>query len=77
MLAHCASAPLVTTDRPVDVPTPTLRPISAELSKDCPPSTTVTANGPLLEKSIHERLAAVEEALSDCRRRLRLIRELL
>lgn len=67
-LSACASGPpVVWRDRIVPKPVPVVQPIDPRLTEDCPPSTSVPAQGPLTVRQALERLEAVEFALDLCR----------
>ena len=77
MLQACASAPrVVYRDRIVEVPTPVRAPLPAALTADCAPGADVGAAGPLPLAAVLRRLTAVEEALWECRIRLKALRDL-
>lgn len=73
MLAGCASSPPVTETRTVEVPVPVVKPLPAELIRDCAPRYLYPADD-LTVRAIVDRLEAVEIAIAICRNQLELIR---
>ena len=77
MLTACASGPrVVYQDRLIEVPVPVRAPLDAALTADCPPATDIAPAGPLPVADALRRLAAVEDALLECRLRLLTLRNL-
>lgn len=73
MLAGCASSPPAVETRTVEVPVPVVKPLPAELTRDCAPRYLYPA-GDLTVRAIVDRLEAVEIAIAICRNQLELIR---
>lgn len=76
MLTACGTAPIVYRDRLVEVPVAVRAPLDARLTADCPPQEPLPQSGPLPVAKALERLAAVEEALIQCRTQLDEIRKI-
>jgi hypothetical protein len=58
----------------VRVPVPVREPLDPRLTADCPPRARIPAEGPVIVDDALKRLAAVEEALIQCRSQLEQLR---
>ncbi len=76
ILTACAPAPVVYRDRLVEVPVAVRAPLDAALTADCVPKADVPAEGAVTVDDALDRLAAVEEALIQCRAQLGEIRKI-
>lgn len=63
-------------DRVIKIPVPVRAELDPRLTADCPPRFDVPTSGRLTVLSALDRLAAVEEALAQCRNQLSEIRDL-
>lgn len=73
-LMGCGAGRVVYKDRLVEVPVAVSEPIDRELTKDCEPRSELPYGKVLFVEDALRRLAAVEEALAQCRAQLREIR---
>ncbi len=60
--------------RTIEVPVPVRVPVDARLTVDCVPRYNVPAAGQLPVQAAMDRLAAVEDALAQCRAQLEALR---
>lgn len=75
-LQACGHAPVVYKDRVVEIPVAVRAPLDARLTADCEPAAHVPAEGSVTVADALARLAAVEEALIQCRAQLGEIRKI-
>lgn len=75
LLTGCATCEPIIEYRDVIVEKPVVQPLPGELLADCPPDFALPARGSLTVDDALSRLESLETAVSECRKKLQILRE--